>query len=184
MEIESGVKSGDKRPVEEEEEGEGGGCVTKKVKREGLVTDMRKVAEMVLVLAAMGKMRGGRVPSEAEKEIMSTARTKLAEVCQCFAPKDVFPRDVFGGIIEDLGLNKVKEQRLGFRPPKISIAEKLMFSKRKVCYQVDFLFSFELECFFVRFFYLSLFFFFIKVVSYTVMSFCEGCSMCLLVLAF
>lgn len=132
MEIESGVKSGDKRPVEEEEEGEGGGCVTKKVKREGLVTDMRKVAEMVLVLAAMGKMRGGRVPSEAEKEIMSTARTKLAEVCQCFAPKDVFPRDVFGGIIEDLGLNKVKEQRLGFRPPKISIAEKLMFSKRKM----------------------------------------------------
>lgn len=130
-EIESEVKSGEKRSVAEDGGG-GGGPVRKKVKKENLVSDMRKVAEMVLVLAAMGKMRGGRVPTLVEKEIMSAARNKLAEVCQFFAPKDVFPRDVFGGIIEDLGLNKVKEQRLGFRPPKISISEKLLFSKRKM----------------------------------------------------
>lgn len=129
------VKSGEKRSVAE---GRGGGSVKKKFKKENLVSDMRKVAEMVLVLAAMGKMRGGRVPTSAEKEIMSAARNKLAEVCQFFAPKDVFPRDVFGGIIEDLGLNKVKEQRLGFLPPKISISEKLLFSKRKVCFSCCF----------------------------------------------
>ncbi|KAH6822687.1 hypothetical protein C2S53_003514 [Perilla frutescens var. hirtella] len=97
-----------------------------------LVGDVRKVAEMVLVLAAMGKMRGGKGPSDVEKGLMAEARDKLAKVCEGFAPKDVFPRDAFGGVIEDLGLNKLKEQRLGFRPPKMSIAEKLLVSKRKM----------------------------------------------------
>lgn len=98
-----------------------------------LVGDVRKVAEMVLVLAAMGKMRGGKGPSDVEKELMAEARSKLAQVCEGFAPKDVFPSDAFGGVIEDLGLNKLKDQRLGLRPPKMSIAEKLLVSKRKVC---------------------------------------------------
>lgn len=97
-----------------------------------LVGDVRKVGEMVLVLAAMGKMRGGKGPSDVEKELMAEARGKLAKVCEGFAPKDVFPRDAFGGVIEDLGLNKLKERRLGFRPPKMSIAEKLLVSKRKM----------------------------------------------------
>ncbi|KAL3851171.1 hypothetical protein ACJIZ3_013053 [Penstemon smallii] len=94
--------------------------------------DVKKVAEMVLVLAAMGKMRGGRGPTLAEKELMAEARDRLAKVCEGFSPKEVFPRDSFGGVIEDLGLNKLKEQRLGFRPPKISIADKLLLSKRKM----------------------------------------------------
>lgn len=98
--------------------------------------DVKEVAEMVLVLAAMGKMRGGKGPSDVEKELMSEARNRLTKVCEGFAPKDVFPRDAFGGLIEDLGLNKLKEQRLGFRPPKISIADKLLISKRKVCYLI------------------------------------------------
>ncbi|CAL5390385.1 unnamed protein product [Camellia sinensis] len=93
--------------------------------------NVKKVAEIVLVLAAMGKMRGGRSPTAAEKEMMVEAREKLVEVCEEFAPKDVFPRDAFGAVIEDLGLNKLKEQRLGFRPPKVSIAEKLLFTKQK-----------------------------------------------------
>ncbi|XP_057765569.1 uncharacterized protein LOC130986239 [Salvia miltiorrhiza] len=97
-----------------------------------LVGDVRKVAEMVLVLAAMGKMRGGKGPSDVEKELMAEARNKLAQVCEGFAPKDVFPGDSFGVVIEDLGLNRLKEQRLGFRPPKMSIAEKLLVSKRKM----------------------------------------------------
>ncbi|KAL2245268.1 UNVERIFIED_CONTAM: hypothetical protein Sindi_2795000, partial [Sesamum indicum] len=99
--------------------------------KRSLVGDVKKVAEMVLVLAAMGKMRGGKGPTDAEKELMAEARNRLAKVCEGFAPKDVFPRDAFGGVIEDLGLNKLKEQRLGFRPPKMSIAEKLLVSKRK-----------------------------------------------------
>lgn len=98
-----------------------------------LAGDVRKVGEMVLVLAAMGKMRGGKGPTDVEKELMAEARARLAKVCEGFAPKDVFPRDAFGGVIEDLGLNKLKEQRLGFRPPKMSIADKLLVSKRKVC---------------------------------------------------
>nr|GMC53712.1 phd finger protein [Ipomoea batatas] len=129
------VRSGDKRPPDDGEiEGQPAG---KKVK--GFVGgNVKKVAEMVLVLAAMGKMRGGRSPTDAEKEMMAEARDKLAEVCQVFAPKDVFPRDAFGGVIEDLGLNKLKEQRLGFRPPKTSIAEKMLLSKRKMEKPEDF----------------------------------------------
>lgn len=100
--------------------------------RSVVIGNTKKVAEMVLVLAAMGKIRGGRVPADAEKEMMVEAREKLAQVCETFAPKDVFPRDAFGAVIEDLGLNKLKEQRLGFRPPKMSIAEKLMIAKEKL----------------------------------------------------
>ncbi|KAL0443325.1 UNVERIFIED_CONTAM: hypothetical protein Slati_2055200 [Sesamum latifolium] len=125
---------GEKRPAEEDD----GDAVReaaphKRVRggKRSLVGDVKKVAEMVLVLAAMGKMRGGKGPTDAEKELMAEARNRLAKVCEGFAPKDVFPRDAFGGVIEDLGLNKLKEQRLGFRPPKMSIAEKLLVSKRK-----------------------------------------------------
>ncbi|KAL8462429.1 hypothetical protein ACS0TY_032637 [Phlomoides rotata] len=97
-----------------------------------LAGDVKEVAEMVLVLTAMGKMRGGKPPSDVEKELMWEARNRLTKVCEGFAPKDVFPRDAFVGVIEDLGLNKLKDQRLGFRPPKMSIAEKLLISKRKM----------------------------------------------------
>ncbi|MCD9560850.1 hypothetical protein HAX54_019658 [Datura stramonium] len=79
----------------------------------------------------MGKIGGGRVPTAAEKEMMAEAREKLA-LCQTFVPKDVFPRYAFGAVIEDLGLNKPKEQRIGFHPPKMSIAEKLLIAKEKV----------------------------------------------------
>lgn len=97
-----------------------------------VIGNTKKVAEMVLVLAALGKMRGGRVPTAAEREMMAEAREGLAQVCQSFAPKDVFPRDAFGAVMEDLGLNKLKDQRLGFRPPKVSIAEKLLIAKEKL----------------------------------------------------
>ncbi|CAA3027644.1 phd finger [Olea europaea subsp. europaea] len=120
---------GEKRPLLED------GEVLKEAKRikggGDLVVNVKKVAEMVLVLAAMGKMRGGSRTTEAEKDLMKEARERLVKVCEGFAPEDVFPRDAFGGVIEDMGLNKLKEQRLGFRPPKLSIAEKLLISKRK-----------------------------------------------------
>ncbi|CAA3011994.1 phd finger [Olea europaea subsp. europaea] len=131
--IESGVGLegvGEKRPLLED------GEVLKEAKRikggGDLVVNVKKVAEMVLVLAAMGKMRGGSGTTEAEKDLMKEARERLVKVCEGFSPKDVFPRDAFGGVIEDMGLNKLKEQRLGFRPPKLSIAEKLLISKRKM----------------------------------------------------
>ncbi|CAK9165486.1 unnamed protein product [Ilex paraguariensis] len=126
---------GEKRLAEDGEDVELEGPVAKKGRfggGGGVVGNMKKVAEIVMVLAAMGKMRGGRSPTVAEKEMMAEARTKLVEVCGGFAPKDVFPRDAFGTVIEDLGLNNLREQRLGFRPPKMSIAEKLLITKRKM----------------------------------------------------
>ncbi|KAA8527018.1 hypothetical protein F0562_008753 [Nyssa sinensis] len=123
----------EKRPVENGEDGELGVPSPKKARGgRGLIGNMKKVAEIVLVLAAMGKMRAGRSPTMAEKEMMEEARGKLVEVCEGFAPKDVFPRDAFGVVIEDLGLSKLREQRLGFRPPKMSITEKLLLTKRKM----------------------------------------------------
>ncbi|XP_059666460.1 uncharacterized protein LOC132312203 isoform X2 [Cornus florida] len=123
---------GEKRVVENGNDGESDVPLPKKARvGGGLVGDMKKVAEIVLVLAAMGNMRAGRSPTAAEKEMMEEARGKLVEVCRMFAPKDVFPREEFGGIIEDLGLNKLKEQRLAFLPPKMSIAEKCSIAMQK-----------------------------------------------------
>ncbi|KAI3703020.1 hypothetical protein L6452_28774 [Arctium lappa] len=98
----------------------------------GLAVDVKKVAEMVLVLATMAEMRGGRRPTAVEMKMMVEAREKLADICEEFAPKAVFPREAFGTIIEDLGLNRLRETKLGIRPPKMSIAEKLELTKQKM----------------------------------------------------
>ncbi|KAM7498936.1 hypothetical protein LguiA_023350 [Lonicera macranthoides] len=128
--------SSEKRPAED---GELTVQSPKKARREGILArDMKKVAEIVLVLDTLGKMRSERSPTDAEREMMADARGKLVELCQGFAPKDVFPREVFGGIIDDLGLSKLREERLGFRPLKMSIAEKLLLSKRKMEKLVEF----------------------------------------------
>ncbi|XP_048130491.1 uncharacterized protein LOC115742836 [Rhodamnia argentea] len=113
--------------------GTGGSAVpTAKKPRFGRA-DFGRVAEIVLVLAAMGRMRGGRDPTEAELGLMMEAREKLASVCATLAPEDIVAGDAIGRVIEDLGLNgKPKEQRLGYTVPKLSIAEKLTFAKRKM----------------------------------------------------
>lgn len=133
---------GEKRPAADVLDAVKEGSPNKRIRggsERSSVGDVKKVAEMVLVLAAMGKMRGGKGPTDFEKELMAEARNSLAKVCEGFAPKDLFPTDAFGGVIEDLGLNKLKEQKLGFRPPKLSIAERLLVSKRKVClFIIDF----------------------------------------------
>ncbi|CAL5341658.1 unnamed protein product [Camellia sinensis] len=132
-EDDAGSIVGEKRPAENGEDVELGVPLPKKARNGGgLVGNVKKVAEIVLVLAAMGKMRGGRNPTAAEKGMMAEARVKLSEVCEEFSPKDVFPRDAFGAVIDDLGLSKLREQRLGFRPPKMSIAEKLLITKQKM----------------------------------------------------
>lgn len=94
--------------------------------------NLKRVAEIVLVLESLGKMRGGRSPSQSEIEMMSEARGKLAEVCSQFAPKDVFPREAFGVVIDDLGLSKVNEHKLGFRSPNVPIAQKLKLTQQKM----------------------------------------------------
>ncbi|KAG6689795.1 hypothetical protein I3843_11G190200 [Carya illinoinensis] len=107
---------------------------TKRAKIEpGPGLELKRVAEIVLVLSTMARMRGGKSPTEAEVDLMAEARAKLAEACAALAPKDVVGREAIGTVIEDLGLNgKVKDQRLGFRAPKLTIKEKVDNAKRKM----------------------------------------------------
>ncbi|XWS27798.1 hypothetical protein CRYUN_Cryun25bG0010900 [Craigia yunnanensis] len=95
---------------------------------------LKRVAEIVLVLTAMGKMRGGgRNPTAAETALMAEARETLAEMCEEMAPKDIVGREAIGNVIEELGLNfKLKEQRLGFRGMGVSISQKVSFAKMKM----------------------------------------------------
>ncbi|XP_051135677.1 uncharacterized protein LOC127254558 isoform X2 [Andrographis paniculata] len=104
----------------------------KRFKGGSVVTDLKNVAGIVLVMAAMGKMRGGKTPTEAEKEMMKEARNGLVKVCESFKPEEVFRKDAFGGVVENLGLNRVKAQRIGFQPSAMSIAQKLLDSKKKM----------------------------------------------------
>ncbi|XP_027330199.1 uncharacterized protein LOC113846306 [Abrus precatorius] len=108
---------------------------SKKPKVESKVDDgeLKRVAEIVLVLSTMATMRAGRKPTDAEVELMKEARAKLASLCEGFAPKDIVATEAIGTVIEDLGLNsKLKDQRLGFRTPKMSIAERYSHAKWKM----------------------------------------------------
>ncbi|XP_026448096.1 uncharacterized protein LOC113348512 [Papaver somniferum] len=94
--------------------------------------DLKRVAEIVLVLSAMGKTRGGRKPTDVEKGLMVEAKDKLVEICQFMSPQDVIPKDAIRVVMEDLGLNKSADERLGFCPHKMSISTKLVLAKRKM----------------------------------------------------
>lgn len=124
-----------KRPIEN-----GGEEVSKKPRIEEAKNDvecggeLRRVAEIVMVLSTMGAMRGGKKPSDVEVELMKEARTKLVELCKELAPQDIIAREAVSNVIEDLGLNaRLKDHnRLGFQPPKFSISERFSLSKLKV----------------------------------------------------
>ncbi|CBI26704.3 unnamed protein product, partial [Vitis vinifera] len=116
------VEARSKRPAEDD------GETARKRPRGG---DVKRVAEIVLVLSAMAAVRGGRSPTAEERAMMEEARAKVVAMCEGLAPKDIVPREVIGGMIEDLGISG-REQKLGFRPPKMSIAEKLLLTKRKM----------------------------------------------------
>ncbi|KAK8488496.1 hypothetical protein V6N13_016349 [Hibiscus sabdariffa] len=95
---------------------------------------LKRVAEIVLVLSTMVKMRGGgRNPTSAETALMAEARETLAEMCGEMAPKDIVGREAIGNVIEELGLNSnLKDQRLGFRGMGMSISQKFLLSKMKM----------------------------------------------------
>ncbi|XP_021755651.1 uncharacterized protein LOC110720880 [Chenopodium quinoa] len=132
-----GGGGGVKRAMEVEVAIDGGGCggggevVTVK-RRKKEVVEMKRVAEIVLVLSALGRMRAGRDPTVAEKAMMAEARGKVVSMCEELAPKDILPTEAFGAVIEDLGLNRLKDRNVGFRPPKISISDKIALSKRRM----------------------------------------------------
>lgn len=101
--------------------------------KENSEAELKRVAEIVLVLSTMATMRSGKKPTDVEVELMREARTKLAVLCQGIAPKNIVGGEAIGSVIDDLGLNaKVVDQRLGFRVPKMSIAEKYLFAKSKM----------------------------------------------------
>lgn len=96
---------------------------------------LRRVAEIVMVLAAAGEVRGGREPTAAERALAAEARERLAAVVTegAVRPKDLFPGEAVRALVEDLGLNRARDPAaMGFRPPKASIADRLMLTKRKV----------------------------------------------------
>ncbi|XP_022151303.1 uncharacterized protein LOC111019267 isoform X2 [Momordica charantia] len=129
--------SGDKRPIGYE--GHDGVVAAEpqlsKKPRNGqeLGRNLRRVAEIVLVMSTMTAVRGGKKPSDAEVELMAEARAKLAQICEGLAPKDIMGREGISSVIEDLGLNeKAKDHKLGFRGPRLTIAEKLAMAKKKM----------------------------------------------------
>lgn len=126
---------GEKRPLTDELESERES--SKKARESGngevrLAANVKKVAEILLVLATMVEMRCGRKATSVEVEMMIEARRKLVEICEEFGPKDVFDNDVFGIIVDDLGLGRMKETKLAACCPKMSIGAKLEVTKVKV----------------------------------------------------
>ncbi|XP_021854278.2 uncharacterized protein [Spinacia oleracea] len=132
MEIEVAIDSGGGGGGGGGMEIDGGETVTAKRRKKEEVVEMKRVAEIVLVLSALGRMRAGRDPTVAEKAMMAEAREKVVTLCQELAPKDILPTEAFGVVIEDLGLNRLKERVGGFRPTKISISDKIALSKRRM----------------------------------------------------
>ncbi|VVA99014.1 unnamed protein product [Arabis nemorensis] len=117
----------------DEENGDGGETVAPLAKKQRFCDEINRVAEIVLVLSALGRIRGGKTPTELELELMVEARSMLAAMCEEFTPMDIIGKDDVRAVIEDLGLNdKAKDQRLGFRAPKLTISEKLSLGKRKM----------------------------------------------------
>ncbi|KAF6144968.1 hypothetical protein GIB67_013319 [Kingdonia uniflora] len=122
--------AGVKRKAEEDEiEGDLKG--RKKARVSDLSGDeMKRVAEIVMVLSAMREIRGGKDPTEVEEELMGEARVKLVKMCETMKPQDVIPKDAIRVITDDLGLRR--DQRAGHRPPRMSIAEKMQLTKTKM----------------------------------------------------
>ncbi|XP_042423576.1 uncharacterized protein LOC122011249 [Zingiber officinale] len=87
--------------------------------------DFKRVAEIVMVLSALGQMRGGKEPAAAEKALVTEAKERLVVMCEATKPKDLVSTEAVRVVAEDLELNKSKDPALGFQPPMMSIAENL-----------------------------------------------------------
>uniref|UniRef100_A0A1D1Z037 PHD finger protein At3g20280 n=1 Tax=Anthurium amnicola TaxID=1678845 RepID=A0A1D1Z037_9ARAE len=115
-------------------EGRGTATASKKRPRfDSEPADLGRVAEIVMVLSAMGQMRAGRDPTAAEKALMTEAREKLAKICESVElrrRKELFTKEMAMAVVVDHGLNPPKENIP--RPPKLSIAEKLANTRRKM----------------------------------------------------
>ncbi|KAG6532250.1 hypothetical protein ZIOFF_006089 [Zingiber officinale] len=84
-----------------------------------------------MVLSALGQMRGGKEPAAAEKALVTEAKERLVVMCEAAKPKDLVSTEAVRVVAEDLGLNRSKDPALGFQPPRMSIVEKLMLTRKK-----------------------------------------------------
>lgn len=135
VDVEPTVPTAEKRPIEILEDDEVAEPHLSKKPRNGRQLDpnLRRVAEIVLVMSTMTALRAGKKPSDAEVDLMAEARAKLVQICAGLAPKDIVGREGISSLIEDLGLHgKARDQKLGFRGPRLTIAEKLAQAKKKV----------------------------------------------------
>ncbi|KAG6493052.1 hypothetical protein ZIOFF_048026 [Zingiber officinale] len=67
--------------------------------------DFKRVAEIVMVLSALGQMRGGKEPAAAEKALVTEAKERLVVMCEAAKPKDLVSTEAVRVVAEDLGLN-------------------------------------------------------------------------------
>ncbi|GAB2230483.1 hypothetical protein Droror1_Dr00014751 [Drosera rotundifolia] len=113
---------GEKRAAEERE-----GDMRRKRRRKVSEGEMRRVAEIVMVLSAMGRMRGGKEPTEVERRMMVEAREKAVGLLLGVRPRDVVSREGVSGLIEDLGIG-----RGGIQAPRLSVAERMEVANRRM----------------------------------------------------
>lgn len=104
---------------------------TKIERRKSLDAAIKQTSEIVLVLAGMGRMRAGRCPTDFERGLMTEARQKLGYLAGKLAPKDLVSKDAVENMIEDLGLNRVKDPTKTAVPKK-SIAERSLETMKKI----------------------------------------------------
>ncbi|KAG7015540.1 PHD finger protein [Cucurbita argyrosperma subsp. argyrosperma] len=129
------LPTGEKRSIEIHGDDELAEPQLRKKPRNGceLGPNLRRVAEIVLVMSTMTALRAGKKPTDAEVELMAEARAKLVQICEGLAPKDIVGREGISSLIEDLGLHgNIRDQKLGFRGPRLTIAEKLAQTKKKM----------------------------------------------------
>lgn len=112
-------------------------------KRRRAAGELGRVAEIVMVLAVAGEARAGRAATAAERALAAEARARLAEVVAAAAagevrPKELFPREAVRTLVEDLALSRARDPAaMGYRPHRASIAERILLTKRKVCFDAS-----------------------------------------------
>ncbi|KAL9273912.1 hypothetical protein AKJ16_DCAP26617, partial [Drosera capensis] len=113
---------GEKRAAEERE-------VETRRKRRRKVSEgeMRRVAEIVMGLSAMGRMRGGKEPTEVERRMMAEGREKAVGLLLGARPRDVVSRESVSLLIEELGIG-----RGGIQAPRLSVAERMQVANRRM----------------------------------------------------
>ena len=105
----------------------------KRTRADSRSQDLERVAEIVVVLSAMGQIRAGMEPTAVEKGLMMEAREKLAKFCESIDlpnRKNIFTKEMAMALVVDHGLNPPKDNVP--RPPKLSISEKVAITRKKV----------------------------------------------------